>query len=71
MEYVLILTLTMFGGQYNALASSQAVEHVPGFATMAECTEAGNAWLRQQRAIQSSMQRREVTALCVRRTRHG
>jgi len=71
MEYVLILTMTMFGGQYNALSSSQAVDHIPGFASEAECKAAGDAWLRQQRAITTSMQRKHATALCVRRTRNG
>jgi len=67
MSYVLILTMSMFAGQYNALSSSQAIEHVPGFTTMEECQQAGNAWLRQQRAIRSQIHRREVSALCIRR----
>lgn len=70
MEYVLILTMTMFGGQYNALSSSQAVDHIPGFVSEVECKAAGDAWIRQQQAIRTSIQRKQTTALCVRRTRH-
>ncbi|XQA74647.1 hypothetical protein ACM9XA_03660 [Xanthomonas sacchari] len=68
MNFVLILTLTMFAGQYNSLSSSHAITSVSGFSSMDECLAAGNAWLKQQRAITSSMQRREVSALCVKRS---
>lgn len=69
MEYVLILTLTMFGGQHNAMSGTTSIEHIGGFATNAECLAAGNAWIDQQKVITSNMQRKHQSALCVVRTK--
>lgn len=59
-EYVLILTLIGYSSQ-----SGQAIEHIGGFATQAQCLDAGNAWLASVRMANAN---RLTRANCVART---
>lgn len=59
-EWVLILTLLG-----NTNQSGQAIEHIPGFSSEAECRSAGNQWLKQVSGA------RRTYALCVRRSAVG
>lgn len=62
MTYTLILTMSLFSGQYNALSASSSIDHIQGFSNEAQCLSAGNAWLKQLREAGT---RGIIRAICV------